>query len=387
MKIGRLLDGPIRESRKSVLLLGPRQTGKSTLLESLKPELTIQLAREETFLEFSSDPAALEKRLRAAPSASSILIDEIQRVPNLMNTLQAIIDDDKRDGRIRKFYLSGSSARKLKRGNANLLPGRVFVFELGPLCSRELDYKLDQDRALAYGTLPEPYLEGNTTSSERHLRGYAGAYLKEEIENEATLKGLQGLGRLLQILARTAGQNIDQTKLAREARVSRNMIPRYLDLLEDTLVLKRVYPWTETDADLTKHPRAFFFDVGVTNGLLGNFIVSEDRKGLLFEQLFFSQLLASAKAQDIPIEVSSFRTRGGLEVDFVVRVHGQTTLVELKAGTSIHSGDVQALLNARRSAREPEKVQLLLGHLGEHPLRLGEVDALPWQMALKKIGL
>ncbi len=132
------------------------------------------------------------------------------------------------------------------------------------------------------------------------LRGYAGTYLKEEIENEATLKGLQGLGRLL------------------------------------------------------------------------------------FEQLFFSQLLASAKEQDIPIEVSSFRTRGGLEIDFVLRVHGQTTLVELKASTSIHSGDVQALLNARRTARELEKVQLLLGHLGEPPLRLGEVDALPWQMGPEK---
>lgn len=145
---------------KSILLLGPRQVGKSTLIDSLKPDLTIDLANELEFLTHSSNPGELSKIVdRAEPK--SVFIDEVQRLPKILNTAQSIIDHKKI-----KFYLTGSSGRKLKRDQANLLPGRVVNFNLGPLVSAELDYKMDTQKALELGGLPEIYLMKNLSSDD-----------------------------------------------------------------------------------------------------------------------------------------------------------------------------------------------------------------------------
>src|SRR5665213_3658743 len=176
--IPRQITNTIRKASKSILLLGPRQTGKSTLLRSLRPDLIINLADEITFVEFLRDPGLLRKRLR---KAKSVLIDEVQRIPSILNTVQSILDEDKRI----KFYLSGSSARKLKRGHANLLPGRIFSFRIAPFSPSELGNLFDIDRSLSLGLLPEPALHFNDRESEKLLRSYSITYLKEEIQAEA----------------------------------------------------------------------------------------------------------------------------------------------------------------------------------------------------------
>jgi predicted AAA+ superfamily ATPase len=154
--IKRSFEGILQKASKSILLLGPRQVGKSTLLSKMKVDLSIDLADEATYLDFSSNPSLIKERL-AETQAKTIVIDEVQRLPSLLNTIQFLVDKDKS----LKFFLSGSSARKLKRGKANLLPGRVFNYELGPLAASELGYKLDVKRALKFETLPEPYLNAN----------------------------------------------------------------------------------------------------------------------------------------------------------------------------------------------------------------------------------
>ena len=140
----------LEKSKKSCLLLGPRQAGKSTLMESLKPDLAFNLMHDPTFVRFSRNPGELEERLGPIRSGQ-VLIDEIQRLPSLLNTLQVLIDGPYRGVR---FLLTGSSARKLRRGSANLLPGRIHTYNLGPLVSSEVEGGLDTKRALAFGTLP-----------------------------------------------------------------------------------------------------------------------------------------------------------------------------------------------------------------------------------------
>jgi predicted AAA+ superfamily ATPase len=207
---------------------------------------------------------------------STVFIDEIQRLPSLLNTIQDPIDnparvDSDRQKRI-KFYLTGSSARKLRRGEANLLPGRIFTYQLGGLCARELDYKVDLERALHAGLLPEPYLESSREFREKLLESYSATYLKEEIQSEALTRNLQGFARFLTTVATLSGSVIDYSKIATKAKVSRSGAIRFLEILEDTLVATRLPPFDENPAvDSIKHPKLFFFDLGVLNGLLGSF--------------------------------------------------------------------------------------------------------------------
>lgn len=233
--IHRLLSSEIRESPKSILLLGPRQTGKSTLIKALNPDLTINLADESEFLLFTRNPDELKQRLASAPY-KTVFIDEVQRLPGLLNTVQSILDNE--DNAI-QFYLTGSSARRLRRGRANLLPGRVLNYQLGPLVSAELKYALDTDRALATGSMPGIYTETNPKIRQKTLRTYASTYLKEEIQAEALARNLEGFSRFLYFAAIYSGRFLDLSKLASEAQIPRQSAVRYFEILEDTLIVNR----------------------------------------------------------------------------------------------------------------------------------------------------
>ncbi len=346
--IDRIIESRLRNAKKSILLLGPRQTGKSTLVRSLRPALEVNLARETEFLTFSANPSELEERL-AKTRPSTVFIDEVQRLPSLLNTVQALIDDAKIGGAPLKFFLTGSSARKLRRGQANLLPGRILSFSLGSLAAAEIGDELDVKRALELGTLPEPYLEPDRSAAEKLLESYAGTYLREEIQAEALSRNLQGFSRFLQVAAASSGQILDYSKLAQKARVSRTSTMRYFELLDDTLLVYRLSPFADAPAaDLIKHPKYYFFDTGVLNGLLGNFLASDDRIGNLFEHLVVGQLRATAMAYDKKMDLQTFRTRGGLEVDFMVRIGETLWAVEAKATSNLRAHDGEALLAAAR---------------------------------------
>jgi predicted AAA+ superfamily ATPase len=233
--ITRIISKEMRNTKKSVILLGPRQVGKSTLIQSLKRNLEINLADELEFLKFSANPEAFKEVIEGNPY-KTVYINEIQRLPKLLNTIQSIIDKN----RNLKFYLTGSSARKLKRGDANLLPGRLLNFNLGPFVASEFDYKMDGQKALTYGTLPEPYLNKSEKENNQLLRSYAGNYLKEEIKAESLVRNLDSFARFfVEVTACVAGF-VDYTKLATKAKISRHAIPRYFKILEDTLVGNRL---------------------------------------------------------------------------------------------------------------------------------------------------
>ncbi len=328
--IDRILLGKIKKSKKSILILGPRQVGKSTLVKSLKPDLIINLARENEYLKYTSDPNLFIEQIETN-KYETIFIDEIQRIPSLLNSIQALIDD--KGNRQLQFLITGSSARKLKRGQANLLPGRILAYQMSGLCAQELNYKLDFNRCLKYGFLPEPFHLKNNEEVEKLLETYSATYLKEEIQAEALSRNIQGFARFLVNIANRAGQILDFSKLATKAKVSRTSCVRFIEILEDTLIAERIHSYQDIEtADTVKHPKIYFFDTGVLNGLVNDFSISEKRKGFLFENLIYTQLKNSALANDIPIKIEYFRTRHGIEVDFIIKIKNKTWAIEAKSG-------------------------------------------------------
>lgn len=381
--VNRLVKEKIQKSAKSVLLLGPRQVGKSTLLSSLKPDLIINLARQNEFLRYSSEIDLFSEQIEGS-NAKLIFIDEIQRIPDLLNTIQAIIDEGKAKNPIR-FLLSGSSARKLRRGQANLLPGRIFSYQMAGLALAELNYQAKLERALKYGFLPEPFFEKNQSHCEKLLDTYSATYLHEEIQAEALTRNIQGFARFLILLGSQSGQILDFSKIAKRAKVSRTSCVRFIEILEDTLIADRVTVFDEiVDADVIKHPKLYFFDVGVLNGLMKNFNVSIDRKGVLFENLIYSQIRNSALAWDIPFSIQYFRTRHGTEVDFIVKIAGKVWAIEVKAG-AIESKD----LNGLRSFREyyPQVHKCILVTPNEKRRTKDGILICDWITMIQEMGL
>lgn len=164
------------------------------------------------------------------------------------------------------------------------------------------------------------------------LTTYSGIYLKEEIQAEALTRNLEGYSRFIISAAEQSGMVLDFSKIAKQAKIERKACSRFYEILEDTLIASRLEVFDKTTADIKKRPKFYFFDTGVLNGLLANFASSGDRRGMLFEHLVVNQVLASAKASDIPIKASYFRTRGGYEVDLILEVGGKTYAIEIKHG-------------------------------------------------------
>lgn len=380
--VERLLAPKLQKSKKSILLLGPRQTGKSTLIQSLKPEIAVNLALEATYLEFASNPRELEERLKSK-NYKTVFIDEIQRLPSLLNTVQALIDESKTN---LKFYLTGSSARKLKRGKANLLPGRIHSYSLGTLTAGELNYRMDTKMALSTGTLPGIWVEESKRDREKTLETYAAIYLKEEVQAEALTRKIEGFSRFLFLAAVEAGKFLDLSKLASEARIPRQSAVRYFQILEDTLIVKRCDSFRKSERKrLVQRPRYFFFDTGVLNGLLKNFVVSSDRIGTLFEHLIFNQIVHSAEACDKPIRISSYRTEHGAEVDFILEFEGTTFAIELKASANINRVESRGMRSF--SDYYGKKHRAVILYTGFYKKTIDGIDILPWQSFLKEIGL
>lgn len=377
----RLLARRLAGSKKSVLLLGPRQTGKSTLITGLAPELTVNLAHEPTYLDFLRNPAELEQRLAGAGAPASVFIDEVQRLPSLLNTVQTLLDA--RPTRS-KFYLTGSSARKLRRGQANLLPGRVHAYSLGPLCCGEFDYALDTHKALAYGTLPGVWEEDDDAQREKTLRSYASTYLKEEVQAESLTRNLEGFTRFLYAAAEWSGRFLDLSKLASAAQVPRQTAVRFFEVLEDCLIVRRVSPFSSSPTRrLVQHPRFFFFDGGVLNGLLGSFQVSGDRLGRAFEHLVYNQIVDEAAARDQEVRVSTYRTEHGAEVDLVLETRSETWALELKASASVRAGDLRGLRSFRELHGKRNRARVLT-FAGPRKVVDG-IEQVPWQEGIREI--
>lgn len=349
--------------RRSLLLLGPRQVGKSTLLGSLAPDLTVNLASLAAFRDYVSEPERLERELLAAPPrVRTVLIDEVQRVPPLLDAVQAVVD---RHPRRFRFLLSGSSARKLRRGHANLLPGRIVLQYLHPLLAGELGHDFDLRRVLAHGTLPGVYAEPDQTARAETLRSYVDAYLREEVQAEALVRDVGGYSRLLDLVAACSGRVINLSALCRDAGVSYETARRYLDVLEDTLVLFRVPAWSGSDrASLVAHPKVLLFDLGVRNALLRRPLdrILDDERGVLLEHLVGLELRRRTGGLWPEAALYHFRTRRGAEVDYILEAGREHWAIEVKASRRVDARDLKGLAAfAERAGRGCRRIVVYLG--------------------------
>lgn len=378
--INRILSSQIRKSKHSVLLLGPRQTGKSTLIKSLKPDLEINFSDEEVFLDHNLDFGKLRSSIDRK-KAKTIFIDEVQRIPQILNTVQALIDE--KSGL--KFYLTGSSARKLKRGGANLLPGRVLNFSMGALTYKEIDYQMS-DIDLLFGFLPGVYSEKDKMVKRQILTSYSANYVNEEIKAEALVKNMPSFSRFLDAAPKLVGQFIDYSKFAQRTKISRHQVARHFEIFEDTMIGQRIFPPEELlkKYDLIKHPKFYFFDVGVMNGIEKSFELSDQRRGVLCEQIAYQQLLYSSANASEPISIHSLRTRGGLEIDFWIKLQSKCIGIEVKASDQIIDDDVRHLVQFQKS--EP-KAKYFVFHFGKKEIKRKNIWCLPISSGLKEIGL
>ncbi len=380
----RALHRRLAGAKANLLVLGPRQVGKSTLLNGLNPDLTIQLASPQTFRDYVSRPERLEAELRAAPDrVHTVLIDEVQRVPSLLDALQVVIDERPRRFR---FLLSGSSARKLKRGHANLLPGRIHVHSLHPLLASEIGDDFQLERALAHGTLPGIYSESDPSDRAQTLRGYVDVYLREEIQAEALVRNLGGFSLLLDLVAASSGRILNMSSLSRESGIRFETIRRYFEILEDTLLLHRVPAWSHSERKASiAHPKLYLFDLGVRNALLRRPLdrCLDDERGLLLEHFVAQELLARVGTLWPELAVFHYRTKGGAEVDFVLEVGRELWAVEVKASRNVSREDLSGIASlAERTRRLKRKIVVFLGPRRQ---KLEDVEVLPLKEFLESL--
>lgn len=266
------------------------------------------------------------------------------------------------------------------------MPGRLMIHHLGGLCGSEIPSEIPTEKLLRFGNLTEIVLNTDDGFCTSLLEAYAGTYLREEIQAEALVQNLLGFSRFLTEAGAVAGQILDFSKIAKRAKISRTSCVRFFEILQDTLMIDRCDVFTEVSAlDSIKHPKFFFFDNGVRNALTGSFDLAPERKGLIFEHFLYNQIKNSSLATSQKVKIQYFRTRTGLEVDFVVTVGNVIWAVEAKAG-EISDSDLKPLQAFKDLVSLP--VRFLAVGLKEKILRKsGNILICDWRTMLSKMGL
>jgi len=370
--------------RQSCLLLGPRQTGKSTLVRSVLPSGSweVDLLHHDSFLRYAKDPSLfrLEAETKIREGARTIFVDEIQKVPELLDEIHGLIERH----RVR-FILTGSSARKLKRRGSNLLAGRAVVRRLHPLTLAEQGTLFDLPRTLRLGSLPAV-----VTSSESEavdlLRAYAETYLREEVQAEALVRNLGGFARFLEIAAAQSGDILNFSAVGRDASLATRTVQEYYQILEDTLIGYRLEPWRKSPrARLVGHPRFYLFDTGVTNALNRRLGASLDPvlAGRLFEQWIVLEVVRTLDYLGSEARIFYWRTNTGAEVDLVIEKHGRLVLAaEIKAGKRIAGANLSGLRSFGQA--HPDVPQMVVAQVPEKH-RLGDVSVVPYRQFLGRL--
>lgn len=331
----RILDlRPLLE-HKSLFLFGPRQTGKSTLLRNIFPQAKFyDLLEADTFRELTAQPELIRQRL--TPQDKIIVIDEVQKLPSLLDEAHLLIERDK----TLRFVLTGSSARKLKRGGANLLAGRAWTCHLFPLVAPEVQFQ-DLLRRLNVGSLPA-ILDSQLPREE--LKAYVGTYLSEEIQAEGLTRSIEHFSRFLPIAGLTNGEQINFTAVANDVGLPPRVVREYYQILEDTRVGFQLLPFQHTKKRKAVATAKFYlFDVGVANTLArrGEILPGSDLFGRALEQQIFLELKAYLDYRRRGDELTFWRSLSQIEVDFLV---GDRIAIEVKGKERISRRDGKGLL-------------------------------------------
>jgi uncharacterized protein len=369
----------------SFFLFGPRQTGKTTLVRSRYPNAWyVNLLFEETFFRYSAEPGlfrnqAIEQITRQG--IETIVLDEVQRIPELLNDVQALIDTNPRI----RFVLTGSSARKLKRKGVNLLAGRAVERRLFPYVQQEMGDGFSLDTVLRFGALPSIFGKDPETTIDL-LMAYVNTYLREEIRQEGFVRNLGSFSRFLDIAASQNSELVSFSDTARECGVSSHTIKSYYDVLEDTMVAFPLQAWSKSIRKrMVSHPRYYFFDIGVVNALNRRLSAEPDprTKGRLFETFVIVELHRHLHYSRSEARLFFWRTSGGAEVDLVVEKHGRLIAAcEIKSSRVIDGSDLSGLKSFKED--NPD-TPCYLTCTTELPYEKNGIRILPWTMLIKEI--
>lgn len=362
--IERILNLPSLIAKKSHFLFGPRQTGKTSLVHhTLKGVKVYDLLDTSVYLALSQSPGRIGQELTAKDRL--VVIDEIQRLPELLNEVHRLIES-----RGIRFLLTGSSARKLRRGGVNLLGGRARTKYLHPFTYKELGDKFDLVRAIERGLLPSIYFSDDPQAD---LQSYAGSYLQQEIVAEGSIRNLPAFSRFLKVAALCNSQIVNFTNISNDAQVARTTVYEYFEILKDTLILYELPAWRKSKK---RKPLAsskyYFFDVGAVSMLQGRkFYPGTPEFGeavetyLMHELVSYSDYMSGEK-------LSYWRSTSGFEVDFII---GDHTAVEVKAKENVSGSDLKPL---RALSEEKKLKRYLCVSLEPRRRRLGDVAVLPY---------
>lgn len=360
--------------KKSFFLLGPRATGKSTLIrQQLSQSATIiDLLDSRLFLRLSGSPHDLDLLIESKEN-QIVVIDEIQRVPELLNEVHRLIEKKQT-----RFLLTGSSARKLRKGKANLLAGRVWQTNFFPLLWQEIP-GFDLDRYLQFGGLPAVYL---SQYPEEELDAYVNTYLKEEILAEGLIRKLPPFSRFLKTMSLSNGEVINMTKLANDCQVPPSTVSEYIELLKDTLIGFMLPAWIESrKRKAIRTGKFYFFDPGVAHTLAGTQSLDRNSNlfGKSFEQFIGMEIRAYLNISRKKLPFTFWRSTHGHEVDFLI---GDKLAIEVKAASRVTASDMKGL---RILSEEGVFNNYILVSQDHIETKDGDFQAMHWERFLSEL--
>jgi predicted AAA+ superfamily ATPase len=362
---------------KSFFLFGPRGTGKTTWVRSgFKKALYLDLLEAELFNDLLANPQRLEN-LIPRQFSDWIIIDEVQRIPELLNEAHRLIEKYRH-----KFILTGSSARKLKRSGPNLMAGRALTYSLHPLTAIELGDDFDLARALKYGGLPSACTEADP---KKYLESYVRTYLEEEIRQEGLTRNLNAFSRFLEAASFSQGSVLNISKVAGDCAVERKIVESYFNILEDLLIGYRIPVFTRrAKRRLAAHPKFYFFDVGLYRTLrpMGPLDLPEEAEGHAVETLLFQELLAVNDYFDMGYKIYYWRTSSDTEVDFVLYGKRGIRAFEVKRTGKV---DGSALRGLKAFQKDYPSAKACYIYGGERRERAGDIDIVSLADALKDL--
>lgn len=363
--ISRILNIPALLGKKSYFLFGPRQTGKTSLIHhTLKGVKTYDLLDTSIYLALSQNPGRIGQELTSEDRI--VVVDEIQRLPVLLNEVHRLIEMHGI-----RFLLTGSSARKLRRGGVNLLGGRARTRYLHPFTYKELGDQFSLSRAIERGLLPSIYLSDDPQAD---LQAYAGSYLQEEIIAEGATRSLPAFSRFLKVAALCNSQIVNFTNVSNDAQVARTTVYEYFEVLKDTLILYELHAWRKSKK---RKPLAsskyYFFDIGVVSWLQGRkFRPGTPEFGEAFETYLMHELISYSDYMSGE-KLSYWRSTSGFEVDFII---GDHTAVEVKAKENVSATDLKPL---RALSEEKKLKRYLCVSLEPRIRRIEDIMVIPFK--------
>ena len=370
---------------QSFFIFGARGTGKSTWLReafSMDQNLWIDLLDEALYLELAAHPERFYEQCLAAKK-KWIIVDEIQRVPSLLNYVHKLIEE-----KDLKFALTGSSARKLKREGANLLAGRALTNSLYPLTYQELGNDFDLSTVLQYGSLPKVLSMKTDEERQGFLRSYVNTYIRQEIKEEQAVRKLNPFLRFLEVAAQMNGQILNYSHIARGCGVDSSAVERYYEILEDTLLGNHLEPFHQSVRKRQiKKAKFYFFDLGVKRTLERQIQRPLDEGtlsyGHAFEHFFINEAFRLKNYFKPDDQLSYLKTKDDLEIDLIVERPGETRkLIEIKSSHHVSEIDIRRLLKLKRDL---DPCELWFASREKNPRTVDGAEILNWQEVLSRL--